>query len=305
MEYKDYYKVLGVDRKASEQEIKRAYRKLAMKYHPDRNAGDKQAEEKFRDINEANEVLSDPGKRSRYDQLGENYHRWAQAGGTSEGFNWSEWSVPRGHGQRVEYGNLEDLFGGGFSDFFATIFGGMAGQSAQQRTMRQQPQAYQQPVQISFEEAYKGATRLVQVNGRKLEVKIPAGAQNGTKVRVRGAGPASFGGQQGDLYLVINVANDARFERKGDDLYQEVSVNLPQAVLGGKVTVNTPSGNVILTVPAGTQPGQTIRLSGRGMPALKNPQKFGDMFVKVKVVIPRELSASQKELFEQFASTIK
>ncbi len=305
MEYKDYYKVLGVDRKASEQEIKRAYRKLAMKYHPDRNAGDKQAEEKFRDINEANEVLSDPKKRSRYDQLGENYHRWSQAGGTPEGFNWSEWSVPRGHGQRVEYGNLEDLFGGGFSDFFATIFGGMAGQSVQQRTVRQQPQAYQQPVQISFEEAYKGATRLVQVNGRKLEVKIPAGAQNGTKVRVRGAGPAGFGGQQGDLYLVIDVANDARFERKGDDLYQEVSVNLPQAVLGGKVTVTTPSGDVILTVPAGTQPGQTIRLAGRGMPALKNSQKFGDLYVKVKVVIPRELSARQKELFEQFASSIK
>jgi curved DNA-binding protein len=304
MEYKDYYKILGVDRKASEQDIKRAYRKLAMKYHPDRNAGDKQAEEKFRDINEANEVLSDPTKRSRYDQLGENYSRWAQAGGTSDGFNWSEWSAPRGRGQRVEYGNLEDLFGGGFSDFFSTIFGGMGGQTVQQRTARA-PQAFQQPVQINFHEAYHGTTRLIQVDGRKLEVKIPAGAQNGTKVRVRGAGPASFGGQQGDLYLVINVADDPRFERRGDDLYEEISVDLAHVVLGGKVTVKTPSGDVILTIPAGTQPGQTIRLAGRGMPGLKNPQKFGDLFVKIKVIIPRELTARQKELFEQFAALKK
>jgi curved DNA-binding protein len=303
MEYKDYYKILGVDRKASEQDIKKAYRKLAMKYHPDRNAGDKQAEEKFRDINEANEVLSDAEKRSRYDQLGENYNRWAQAGGTADGFNWSDWSAPRGGGQRVDVGNFDDIFGGGFSDFFSTIFGGMGGQTTTQRRAPRPaaPQAFQQPVQINFQEAYKGTTRLLQVDGRKLEVKIPAGAQNGTKVRVRGAGPAAYGGQQSDLYLVINVGDDARFERRGDDLYEEVSVDMLQAVLGGKATVKTPSGDVILTIPVGTQPGQTIRLAGRGMPNLKNPQKFGDLYVKVKVVIPRELTARQKELFEQLA----
>lgn len=300
MEYKDYYKILEVDRKASEQDIKRAYRKLAMKYHPDRNAGDKQAEEKFRDINEANEVLSDPAKRSRYDQLGENYHRWAQSGGTADGFNWSAWSAPRGQSTRVDYGNLEDLFGGGFSDFFSTIFGGMAGHAAQQRTARQ-PQSFQQPVQINFQEAYKGTTRLIQADGRKLEVKIPAGAQNGTKVRVRGAGPASYGGQRGDLYLVISVGDDARFERRGDDLYEEILVDLYQAVLGGKTNVKTPSGEVILTIPAGTQSGQTIRLAGRGMPNLKNPQKFGDLYARIKVMIPRELNQKQKELFEQLA----
>jgi curved DNA-binding protein len=301
MEYKDYYKILGVDRKATEQDIKRAYRKLAMKFHPDRNAGDKQAEEKFRDINEANEVLSDPVKRGRYDQLGENYSRWAQSGGTSEGFNWAQWSNPGGRGQRVDVGNLDDLFGGGFSDFFSTIFGGMGTSQTTQRRTSRPAQAFQQPVQINFLEAYRGTSRMVQVDGRKLEIKIPAGAQTGTKVRVRGAGPASYDGRQSDLYLVIDVSQDPRFERRGDDLYQEVSVDLLQAVLGGKATVNTPSGDVILTIPVGTQPGQTIRLAGRGMPSIKNPQKFGDLYVKIKVVIPKELTTKQRELFEQLA----
>jgi curved DNA-binding protein len=308
MEYKDYYKILGVERKASEDEIKRAYRKLAMKYHPDRNPGDKVAEEKFKEINEANEVLSDPQKRARYDQLGESYFTWQQQGGRPNDFNWEDWftqtqGAPRG-GTRVEYGNFEDIFGsGGFSDFFSAIFGGMGGRGApgpgtQQRTARR-PRALEQPVTISLQEAYQGTGRVIELEGRRLEVKIPAGAKDGTRVRVSGALPAGTTGPASDLYLVINVAPDERFERKGDDLQSETTIDLFTALLGGQVTVATPGGNVVLTIPPGTQPGQNFRLGGRGMPHLRDPLKHGDLFVRARVQLPRNLTSEQRALVEQ------
>lgn len=302
MEYKDYYKILGVDKSASADEIKKAYRKLAMKHHPDRNPGDKSAEEKFKEINEANEVLADPQKRARYDQLGDSYSRWQQTGGTPGNFNWNEWFTqsPGGRGAQVD---MEDLFGGlgGFSDFFSSIFGGMGGNAGRQQASRRQrqPVAYEQAVQITLEEAYRGANRVLQVNGRRLEGKIPPGARTGTKVRLAGMGPAGPDGQKSDIYLVIEVLPDPRFERKGNDLSNEVTIDLFTAVLGGQVRVPTLTSDVVLTIPAGTQPGQKIRLSGRGMPDLRNPQSFGDMYITVKVQIPRKLTAKQRELFEQ------
>ncbi len=308
MEYQDYYKTLGVERNADAQEIKKAYRKLAMKHHPDRNPGNKDAEEKFKKINEAYQVLSDPEKRSRYDQLGESYTRWQQNGGGAGGFNWQDWvsqSARNGSGPggtRIEVDNLEDIFGGGFSDFFSSIFGGMGGNpgSAGRRTGRRAAaQNYEQPVTISFQEAYKGGERSIQVNGRRLEVKIPAGARTGTKIRVPGAGPDDGSGQHGDLYLVIEVTPDARFERKEDDLITEVPIDLYTAVLGGSVNVPTPGGVVSLTIPAGTQAGQTFRLTGRGMPHMKVAQAYGDLFARVKVQIPRQLTPKQRSLFEQ------
>jgi curved DNA-binding protein len=309
MEYQDYYKVLGVERNADGQEIKRAYRKLAMKHHPDRNQGNKEAEEKFKKINEAYQVLSDTQKRSRYDQLGESYTRWQQNGGGPGGFNWSDWFSQQSHargapgGTRVEVENLEDLFGGGFSDFFSSIFGGVGGSpgGTGRRTAgrRAAPQNYQQPVQISFQEAYKGTERSFQSNNRRLEVKIPAGARSGTKVRVPGGGPDEGNGQTNDLFLIIDVTPDNRFDRQGDDLNTEVPVDLYTAVLGGAVNVPTPGGTVSLTIPAGTQPGQTFRLTGRGMPHLKVSQTYGDLFAKVKVQIPRQLTPQQKKIFEQ------
>jgi curved DNA-binding protein len=311
MEYKDYYKILNVERNASEDEIKRAYRKLALQYHPDRNPGDQQAEERFKELNEAYQVLSDPAKRARYDQLGESYTRWQQRGAPQGGFNWEDWSTnaPRGN-VRVEYGDIEDMFGGGFSEFFRRIFGGMPDMDAvnvgrgRPPTRTARP-SFEQEVTISLQEAFQGATRLIEVDGRRLEVKTPPGAKTGTKVRVSEAVSLGREGQKGDLYLLINVADDPRFERKGSDLYTDVPVDLFAAILGGEVTVPTLTGNVVLTIPPGTQPGQTIRLSGRGMPNIKNPNTKGDLFARVKVKIPKNLTSDQKELFEQLSRSVK
>lgn len=304
MEYKDYYKTLGVDRKASEEEVKRAYRKLAMKYHPDRNPNNPQAEEKFKEINEAYQVLSDAEKRQRYDQLGESYSNW-QRRGAPGGFNWDEWvsRSPSG-GTRVEYGNLDDLFGGGgFSEFFRSIFGNMGYPETQTRgnyPSRRKAQTYEQPVTISLTEAYQGTSRQFEINGRRVDIRIPPGARTGTKVRVANAVPDSTGGTH-DLYLIMEVAPDPRFERKGDDLYTNIQIDLITAVLGGEVSVPTLSGNVRLSIPNGTQPEQLFRLTERGMPKLKNPTQHGDLFARAKVKIPRELTQRQRELFEQLA----
>jgi curved DNA-binding protein len=312
MEYRDYYKILGVERNATEQEIKKAYRKLALKYHPDRNPGKKEAEEKFKEINEAYQVLSDPQKRSRYDQLGEQYSRYQQSGGAPGGFPWEEWvnqgQAARGApgGVRVEYGDIEDLFGGGFSDFFSQIFGGAAGRAGpgtrtRHPTARQAPSHVEQPVSISLMEAYQGSERTLQVGNRRLEVKIPAGARTGTKIRVPGGGPAGPDGHPADLYLAIEVTPDNRYELKGNDLYTDVTIDLYPAVLGGTANVTTPAGNVLLTIPSGTQPGQTFRLAGRGMPILRSPQEHGDLYARVKVQLPRQLTSEQRNLFEQLA----
>jgi curved DNA-binding protein len=299
MEYKDYYKVLGVERNADAQEIKKAYRKLAMQHHPDRNQGNKKSEEKFKDINEAYQVLSDPGKRSRYDQLGDSYFNWQQGGGGPGGFNWQDWyQQPRG-GARVDVDNIEDLFGGGFSDFFNSIFGGMGGTSTGRRTRQPGQPSQMQPVTISLQEAFQGAVRTLEVNGRRFEVKIPAGAKTGTKVRIPGAAMDDGRGNRSDIYLLITISPDNRFELKGNDLHTEVTIDMISAVLGGQAAVPTLSGEVKLTIPAGTQPGQAFRLSGRGMPHLKDPKTFGDLYVKVKVRIPRQINDHQRALFEQ------
>lgn len=308
MEYQDYYKVLGVDRKASEEEIKRAYRKLAMQYHPDRNPGNKEAEEKFKELNEAYQVLSDHQKRARYDQLGDSYSRYQQRGGTG-GFNWEDWFVQQspssGGNVRVDMGDLNDILGGGgFSEFFTRIFGGAPGATGgmrygQARGRSNQAQPVEYETEISIEEAYHGATRLVEVDGRRLEVKIPPGARTGTKVRISEAVSSGANGPKADLYLVIKVREDSRYERKGNDLYTETTTDLYTAVLGGEATVETMNGNVVLTIPPATQPGQTFRLGGRGMPLLKNPQQHGDLFVRVKVRLPRNLTEEQKKLFQE------
>lgn len=307
MDYKDYYQILGVDKKAGEKEIKQAYRKLAMKYHPDRNPGDKQAEEKFKEINEAYQVLSDAEKRQRYDQLGDSYYRYTQHGGAPGGFNWNDWYTQGSAGSgnvRVEMGGLEDFLGGsgGFSDFFRRIFGGMpeayatTGRSAARPEPRKP--VYEQPTEITLLEAFQGTTRRVEIDGRRLDVKIPAGAKTGTKVRVADAVNAPQG-QKGDLFLVIKVLEEPHFERKGEDLYTDVAASLYTAVLGGEAAVQTLSGNVVLTIPAGTQPGQTFRLAGQGMPHLRKPEARGDLYVRVKVNIPRNLTPEQRELFRK------
>ena len=309
MQYKDYYKILGVEKNASTDEIKRAYRKLAMKYHPDRNPGNKQAEDKFKEINEANEVLSDPKKRTRYDQLGQSYNSWQQQGGSDGTFRWEDWFSTPGSGgaTRVEVGDLGDIFEEfGFSDFFNSIFGGMGGGTRRRQTTRgyaAQPLAYEQPVSISFQEAYNGTRRTFQLEGRRIEVKIPAGAKTGTKVRVAGAGPQQ-GGRKSDLYLVMDVKSDPRYDRQGDDIHTEVAIDLLTAVLGGEAVVSTPSGNVLLKIPEGTQNGQTFRLAGKGMPMLRQSGTCGNLMVKTRVNIPKKLNSSQRKLFEQLRGKI-
>jgi len=310
MDYKDYYKVLGVDKNATPDDIKRAYRKLAKRYHPDKNPGDKQAEEKFKEINEANEVLSDTEKKARYDQISNSYSSWQQAGGSPGAFSWEDlFGGSHGGGTRVEVNDLGDLFGemGGFSDFFRTFFGGTGGRRnpAYQRGSRQQyaqplqPKNYQQQLSISLYEAYHGATRLIQLNDKKIEVKIPAGSKTGTKVRMAGVGPKNTRGDQGDLYLIIQVTADNRFKRKGDNLYTHKHIDLYSSVLGGEVEVETMTENVLLKIPAGTQSEQTFRLGGKGMPKLKQNKSFGDLFVTVVIDIPKKLSAEQKDLFKK------
>ena len=303
MDYKDYYKTLGVERNASEEDIRKAYRKLAMQYHPDRNPNDKQAEERFKEINEAYQVLNDPKKRSHYDRLGSDYSTWQRRGAPGD-FNWDQYGgFPGGGGVHVEYGDLDDLFGGagagGFSDFFRTIFGQASGTGTRARTRQQQPQGYQQELEITLDEAYNGTTRVFESDGRQKQVRIPAGVRTGSKVRVAGAGPNGL-----DLYLIVDVKEDSRFERRGNDLHTTATVDVFTATLGGEADVETLSGKIKLNIPAGTQPEQVFRLAGRGMPSVKNKDEKGDLYVRLKVQIPKYLSAKQRELLEE-ASRLK
>lgn len=296
MDYKDYYKTLGVDRKASDDDIRKAYRKLAKQYHPDYNPNNKQAEERFKEINEAYEVLSDSKKRSYYDRLGSDYSQWQRRGAPGD-FNWDQYGGGFRGGTRVEYDDLNEMFGsGGFSDFFQTIFG-MGGAGASRG--RAQPQGYQQELEITLDEAYKGTTRVLQTDGKQKQVRIPAGVRTGSKVRVANAGPNGL-----DLYLIIDVKDDQRFERRGNDLHTTATVSIFTAILGGEADVQTLDAKVKLTIPPGTQPEQVFRLAGRGMPHLKNPNDKGDLFVRLKVQVPKYLSPKQRELLEE-ASKIK
>lgn len=298
MKYRDYYKILGVSKNATAGEIKKAYRKLARQYHPDVNPGNKKAEEQFKEINEAYEVLADPKKRARYDQLGSSYREW-QRRGTPGGFDWGQWSS-----SRVEYGSaFDDLFSpGGFSDFFNTIFGGMGMGSTRARTVSRRGQDHTQPIDVTLEEAYTSTLRVLQVDGKQLEVKIPSGVKTGSRVRVRGQGGAGqAGGPRGDLYLKIRVISHPTLERVGDDLYCDVSVDLYTAILGGLASVSALKGPLTLKIPPETQNGRTFRLKGQGMPSLKHKGVYGDLFVKVQVNLPQGLSEKEKDIFQQLA----
>lgn len=316
MEYKDYYRVLGVDRSADQKAIKKAYRQLARQYHPDVNPGDRQSESKFKEINEAYEVLGDPDKRQKYDRLGANWQAFQAAGQDPSGFDWSRWTTGAPGGRtRVDYADLSNLFGqGGFSDFFQAIFGGagatrttsnMSDPSGgagpfQQSSMRGGDAEHL--VEITLDEAFHGTQHTLSIDNRRIEVKIPAGVRTGSRVRVAGEGYPSAGGRPaGDLYLVVRVQPHAIFERDGDDLAGEVAVDVYTAVLGGEVTVPTMTGKATLRIPPGTQPGQLFRLRGQGMPNLRDPHKRGNLLVKAQVRIPKHLSERQRKLFLELA----
>ncbi len=312
MEYQDYYKILGVSKDASEKDIKSAYRKLARKLHPDVNPNDKSAEQQFKQVNEAYEVLSDPDKRKKYDSLGANwkeYENYQRAGG-GQPFTWGDAAGGRSGGttyRTIDPEEYEQIFGdlGGASDFFRTFFGGGAGgfggggRAGGGLNMRGQD--LEQPVQISLDEAYHGTKRILQKDGKKIEVDIRPGVKTGSRVRLAKQGGAGVGaGPAGDLFLSIQVLPDPRFERNGDDITVEVPVDLYTAILGGEVAVPTPKGSsLMLKIPPGTQNGKSFRLANKGMPKLNETNNFGNLYARVKIVLPEKLSPKEIELFEQ------
>ncbi len=311
MEYVDYYDVLGVNRNASEKEIKKAYRKLARQYHPDVNPGDPKAEEKFKQVNEAYEVLRDPEKRRKYDQLGSSYKQWERMGDRQGGFDWSQWTTGQqqpGGGFRYEFTDTDFASDDLFSDFFRNIFGGMG---RQQRSGGRQYGGFQRASQamkgrdlevevpISLEDAYHGTQRVIQVGDRRLTVKIPAGARDGTRVRLSQQGePGYGGGSAGDLYVIVRLQEHPVFRRDGDDLHIDLKIPVYTAVLGGKVRVPTLDGSVTLNIKPGTQSGQSIRLRGKGMPKLRQRDAHGDLYAHILITVPEQLSAKERELFE-------
>jgi DnaJ-class molecular chaperone len=324
MDFKDYYSTLGVAKTATDKELKQAYRKLARKHHPDVNPGDKSAEARFKEINEAYEVLGDPAKRKKYDELGANwrlYEQQAGAAGAGPGGAGDAWNVrfgggPAGGGFRtMTEDEMREMFGDAdpFSDFFHTFFGGPMGGGGQEargqarggaRTRVRQGRDVEQAIQLELEDAHHGTTRRLSISHdgqmRTVDVRIPAGVGDGSRVRIAGEGELGVGGaQSGDLYLRIKLAPHLRFERKGRDLYTRVPVPLTTAVLGGEVDVTTLGGRSLrLKVPAATQNGQVFRLRGHGMPTVGKPDQTGDLYATVEVELPRELTPEQRSHFE-------
>jgi DnaJ-class molecular chaperone len=321
MDFKDYYSSLGVAKTASQKEIKAAYRKLARKHHPDVNQGDKTAEGRFKEINEAYEVLGDPEKRKKYDELGANWRQYEQAGAAGgPGFD------PRqGGGWNVDFGGpggartmtqeeMNEMFGGGhpFSDFFETFFGGGAGRQAGSseargrggRVRARPGRDVEQEIDLSLEDAYHGAMRRFSIQhdgaARNVDVRIPAGVGDGSRVRVAAEGErGTGGGKAGDLYLRIRLMPNAQFERKGRDLYTRVAIPLTTAVLGGEADVKTIAGKSLrLKIPPTTQNAQVFRLKGHGMPVTGKSDETGDLYATVDVQLPRELSDAERKHFE-------
>lgn len=322
MDFKDYYSTLGVAKTATEKEVKQAYRKLARKHHPDVNPGDKSAEARFKDINEAYEVLGDPAKRKKYDELGANWRMYEQAGapaGAPGGFPGGGWNVnfggggPGGGGFRtMTQEEMREMFGDAdpFSDFFHTFFGGMGGEEPGRRTrgsrarQARQGRDVEQEIELGLEDAYKGAMRRLSIRhdgqARTIDVRIPPGVGEGSRVRVAGEGEQGTGGaQSGDLYLRIRMAPHPQFERKGRDLYTRTPIPLTTAVLGGEAEVRTLDGKPLrLKIPPMTQNGQVFRLKGHGMPAVGKSDERGDLYATVDVQLPKDLTPEQRAHFE-------
>ena len=320
MEFKDYYQILGVDKKATDKEIKKAYRRLARQNHPDVNPGDDQAEDKFKEINEANQVLSDPENRREYDSLGANWEeneRWRQAGGQEQPFDSGSFGFPPRDDGRVRYEyrsvneeELGDFLGeeSQFSDFFARIFGGSTKGTRYQAPRPSRGRDLEYPVEVTLKEAFQGTTRLLQMADRvgtlrKVEAKIPSGVTNGSRVRLAGQGePGSEEGPPGDLFLIVRVLPSPDFQREGNNLRTRVKVPFLTAVLGGEVEIATLDGHkVALTIPPETQNRQVFRLRGKGMPKIKNTKERGDLFAQIQVVLPQNLSERERELFGELA----
>ena len=317
MEFKDYYATLGVSKTATEKEIKQAYRKLARKYHPDVNPADKTAEARFKEINEAYEVLGDPPKRKKYDELGANWRLYeqAEAQGGPNPFA-GQWSANMGGGgagtggfRTMTQEEMEELFGdtNPFSDFFTTFFGGEVRQPPRGRARQRAGRDVEHEIELTLEDAYHGTTRRLSVKhdgqARTVDVRIPAGVGDGSRVRVAGEGEHGVGGAtSGDLYLRVRLTPHPQVERKGRDLYVKVPVPATTAVLGGEAAVQTLSGkSVRLRIPPLTQNGQVFRLKGYGMPKIGDPDDKGDIYARVEAQLPTELTPAEREHYEAIA----
>jgi len=301
MDYKDYYKILGVSKSATQDEIKKAYRKLAIKYHPDKNKGDKTAEDQFKEVGEAYEVLKDPEKRKKYDQLGANWKNFET--GRHGNFDFSQFRN-QNDGSFFFDGDIGSSFGGrgGFSDFFNAFFGGFGsnagGNGFQYKATKGQD--YKAELSLSMSEAYHGTQRTLSVDGQKLRINIKPGAYSGQELRIKGKGGKVFnGGDPGDIYIKLTVLPDAGYEINGNDLVLNLNVDLYTAILGGKVELNTPSGKLNIPITKGAQNGRKLRLKGKGMPEYGKKDTFGDMFIILNVVIPQNLTNEELQLFEK------
>jgi curved DNA-binding protein len=305
MAFIDYYKILGVDKTASEKDIKNAYRKLARKHHPDLNPNDPEANKKFQQLNEANEVLSDPDKRKKYDQYGENWQHgeaYEQARQQQARQQQSYAGGAGGHGfEGFSEGGGED-----FSEFFNSMFGGMGGGARSGRTRQAgyRGQDYNAELHLTLQDVIESHKQTLTVNGKNIRITIPAGVENGQTIKITGhGGPGVNGGPAGDLYIAFSVANDPKFKRNGNDLQTTMKIDLYTAVLGGEITADTLTGKVKLKVKPETQNGTKVKLKGKGMPVYKKDGQFGDLYLNYEIEMPTNLTDKQKALFEELSKS--
>lgn len=293
MVFVDYYKILGIDKSATPNDIKNAYRKLARKHHPDLNPNDKDAKKNFQLVNEANEVLSDPEKRKKYDEYGAD---WQHA----EEFEKQKKYQQQSSGSRGTR-NSGAQYGGDFSEFFESMFGGSAG-GGRSRQMKYRGEDYTSELQLELVDTYTTHKQTISVNGQKIRITVPAGIENGQTIKISGHGsPGINGGPNGDLYITFSIANHSIFKRLGNDLYATINLDLYTAVLGGELILDTLNGKVKLKVKPETQNGSKVKLKGKGFPVYKKEGQFGDLFVTFSIQIPTNLTDQQKELFMQLS----
>jgi len=308
MDFKDYYEILGVPPNADKKVIQQTFRQLARKHHPDLNPGNKEAEEKFKTINEAYQVLSDTKQRKKYDELRAQYQQWQQTGGRQQDFDWQNWSAQPGKGARVQYASpedLEDLFGSAspYSDFFTNIFGQprRSGRDAPSSPRRGRDVEYE--VDLTLEEAFHGARRLLEMDGHRIKAGIPAGVRTGSRVRLAGQGePGRNGGPAGDLYLIIQILPHDTFERDGDDLHIDMPLDIFTAIAGGEVRIPAMERPLTLTIPVRTDANRSFRIRGKGMPHLGDPKTRGDLFARVRLILPDSLTDREVSSISALAS---
>ncbi|MEO7530771.1 MAG: J domain-containing protein [Sediminibacterium sp.] len=301
MDFKDYYKILGVNKTVTSDEIKKVYRKMALQYHPDKNPNNKIAEEKFKEVNEANEILSDPEKRKQYDTLERDWRQYQASGGKADFGGFKNGSAQNSNDpQYASGGQFNDE---NFADFFEHVFGGKYPGGTQSRQSTRKGQDYTAEVQVSLEEAFSGTSRELQLATQKLQMKIKPGIRDGQVLRIKGKGGRARGeGEDGDLYVTIHVAAQSYYQRKEDDLYCDIDVDFYVAVLGGHTLIKTLRNAVKMAITKETANGKMLRLKGMGMPVYDKVNEFGDLYAKINIVMPKNLSAKELQLFEELSA---